>query len=123
MTGKSKHKKTPPLPLPGELPIEGQIKRMIRVDHAGEYGAARIYDGQLAVLGEKHPLAPKIRHMADQEQNHLDTFDKLISERGVRPTARLGRRKVLCISRAPRHSILPVRPLRSVLEFRAYQPR
>jgi ubiquinone biosynthesis monooxygenase Coq7 len=62
------------------------IERMIRVDHAGEHGAVRIYDGQLAVL--KHgPAARAIRHMAAQEKAHLDTFDKLLRERRVRPTA------------------------------------
>lgn len=60
---------------------------MIRVDHAGEFGAARIYDGQLAVFGPRHPLTPVIRKMKDQEQTHLETFDRLVVERGVRPTA------------------------------------
>lgn len=86
MTKKTKQTKTPPLPLPGELPVEDQIKRMIRVDHAGEFGAARIYDGQLAIFGENHPITPKIKHMADQEQAHLEAFDTLVNERGVRPT-------------------------------------
>lgn len=62
------------------------VERMIRVDHAGEYGAARIYDGQLAVLS-KAPSAGKIREMREQEQKHLDTFDRLVGERRVRPTA------------------------------------
>jgi 3-demethoxyubiquinol 3-hydroxylase len=61
-------------------------KAMIRVNHAGEYGAARIYAGQLAVLGDRHPAARAIRHMAAQEQRHLDHFTNLIAERGVRPT-------------------------------------
>jgi len=60
---------------------------MIRVDHAGEFGAARIYDGQLAVLGKNHPLYSKIKEMKDQEKEHLETFDVLVAERGVRPTA------------------------------------
>lgn len=59
---------------------------MIRVNHAGEYGAARIYAGQLAVLGDRHPAARAIRHMAAQEQRHLDHFSALIAQRGVRPT-------------------------------------
>ena len=58
---------------------------MIRVDHAGEYGAVRIYEGQLAVLG-KRGSADTIRHMAEQEQRHLKTFDRLVNERRVRPT-------------------------------------
>lgn len=59
---------------------------MIRVDQAGEYGAARIYAGQLAVLGNRHPAARPIRHMERQEQRHLDRFNAMIAERGVRPT-------------------------------------
>ena len=52
------------------------LERMIRVDHAGEYGAARIYDGQLAVLG-RAKSAGVIRHMAEQEKRHLAEFDEL----------------------------------------------
>lgn len=59
---------------------------MIRVDQAGEYGAARIYAGQLAVLGNRHPAARPIRHMEAQEQRHLDRFNAMVAERGVRPT-------------------------------------
>jgi len=59
---------------------------MIRVDHAGEYGAVRIYQGQLAVLG-KRPSGDVIRHMAEQEQQHLKAFDALVNARRVRPTA------------------------------------
>ena len=72
--------------LPGDLPREAVIRRMIRVDHAGEYGARRIYEGQLAVLGRRQDADP-IRHMAAQEKRHLDAFDKLVGERRVRPTA------------------------------------
>ncbi len=72
--------------LPGDPTEPERIARMIRVDHAGEYGAARIYDGQLAVLG-RTPVGPVIRAMADQEQAHLETFDRLLVERQVRPTA------------------------------------
>src|SRR6201996_8362023 len=59
---------------------------MIRVDHAGEYGAVRIYQGQLAVLKDS-AAADTIRHMAQQEERHLKTFDRLVNERRVRPTA------------------------------------
>ena len=61
---------------------------MIRVDHAGEYGATRIYAGQLAVLG-RGPKGELLRHMQAQEQHHLATFNSLIAERRVRPTALL----------------------------------
>ena len=60
---------------------------MIRVDQAGEYGAKRIYAGQLAIMGDRHPAARSIAHMASQEQVHLDAFDRLVATRGVRPTA------------------------------------
>jgi ubiquinone biosynthesis monooxygenase Coq7 len=62
------------------------IDAMIRVDHAGEYGAVRIYEGQLAVLGNR-AAGDTIRHMAEQEQRHLKAFDALVNERRVRPTA------------------------------------
>jgi ubiquinone biosynthesis monooxygenase Coq7 len=64
------------------------VEETIRVDHAGEYGAKRIYQGQIAVLrGTKWESL--IQHMQDQEQVHLDTFSRLIAERRVRPTALL----------------------------------
>jgi ubiquinone biosynthesis monooxygenase Coq7 len=66
------------------------IESMIRVDHAGEYGAVRIYQGQLAVLKRRkdtqHSVAT-IEHMAEQEQRHLKAFDALVNARKVRPTA------------------------------------
>jgi 3-demethoxyubiquinol 3-hydroxylase len=65
-----------------------QVKKFIRVDHAGEYGAARIYAGQLAVLGQSKQ-AETIKHMQAQEQRHLEVFSKLIASRRVRPTALL----------------------------------
>jgi ubiquinone biosynthesis monooxygenase Coq7 len=60
---------------------------MIRVDQAGEYGATRIYDGQLAVLRPNCSEAKLIARMASQEQRHLRRFDQLVAERRVRPTA------------------------------------
>ena len=75
-------------PLPGDLPLRQTIERIIRVDHAGEYGAARIYEGQLAIMG-RGDKGDLIRHMKEQEQVHLDTFAGLIAKRRVRPTALL----------------------------------
>jgi ubiquinone biosynthesis monooxygenase Coq7 len=72
--------------LPGDPSPEEQVHRMIRVDQAGEYGAARIYAGQLAVLGHGKS-GPVIREMAAQEQHHLEVFDGIVAERQVRPTA------------------------------------
>jgi ubiquinone biosynthesis monooxygenase Coq7 len=79
----------PKPPAPGN-PQTPDIESMIRVDHAGEYGAVRIYEGQLAVLGRRkgaEQSAEMIRHMAEQEQHHLKTFDRMVNERRVRPTA------------------------------------
>jgi ubiquinone biosynthesis monooxygenase Coq7 len=74
--------------LPGDPTPRALVERVIRVDHAGEYGAKRIYQGQLAVLrGTK--WEGLIRHMQEQEQVHLDSFSKRIAERRVRPTALL----------------------------------
>lgn len=61
------------------------IDRFLRVDHAGELGAKRIYEGQIAVL-KNHPVAEEIQHMKDQEQEHLDTFENLLNDYQVRPS-------------------------------------
>ncbi|WP_338467342.1 demethoxyubiquinone hydroxylase family protein [Novosphingobium sp. ZN18A2] len=60
---------------------------MLRVDQAGEYGATRIYAGQLAVMGDRAPHSAEVAAMAAQEAGHREKFDALIAERGVRPTA------------------------------------
>lgn len=73
---------------PGDLDEQESVARMIRVDHAGEYGATRIYEGQIAVLGRgRH--GDTLRHMLEQEQAHRATFEGLIRKRRVRPTALL----------------------------------
>jgi ubiquinone biosynthesis monooxygenase Coq7 len=56
------------------------------VDQAGEYGATRIYAGQLAALGEQQKAAHLVAGMAAQEERHLSHFNRLLAERGVRPT-------------------------------------
>ena len=71
--------------LPGDLSKEELIARIIRVDQAGEYGAKRIYEGQLSVLSGTED-ENVLREMADTEVVHLDTFNKLMVERRVRPT-------------------------------------
>ncbi|XP_014101901.1 5-demethoxyubiquinone hydroxylase, mitochondrial [Bactrocera oleae] len=58
---------------------------IIRVDHAGELGADRIYAGQMAVLG-KGPMGKTIAHMWEQEKEHRRKFETLIQEHRVRPT-------------------------------------
>ena len=82
---KSRPRKARPR-LPGDPTVDELIARIIRVDHAGEYGAVRIYAGQLRVLGET-PSARPIREMAETEAQHLETFERLMVERRVRPTA------------------------------------
>ena len=61
------------------------LEKYIRVDHAGERAAQQIYRGQLVVLGQ-HEMGDEIRHMMEQEVEHLETFDSLINERKVRPS-------------------------------------
>ncbi|WCT71915.1 demethoxyubiquinone hydroxylase family protein [Sphingomonas naphthae] len=73
---------TPPSP-----PVSAAERAaMLRVDQAGEYGATRIYAGQLAVMGDRGPVARSIARMAAQEERHRLHFDGMIAERGVRPT-------------------------------------
>lgn len=87
---KKKTAKKARVTLPGSRNLQKQVERMIRVDHAGEFGAQRIYAGQLAVL-DKSKTNPKLRskiaHMARQEDEHLAAFEKLIVDKQVRPTA------------------------------------
>ena len=54
------------------------LEEIIRVDHAGEYGATRIYEGQIAIFGKNTKIGKTIQHMADQEQEHIDKFKELI---------------------------------------------
>ena len=72
--------------LPGDPDKATLLAQIIRVDQAGEYGAKRIYEGQLAVLG-KTDAGPVLRSMLAKEETHLADFNRLMAERGVRPTA------------------------------------
>jgi ubiquinone biosynthesis monooxygenase Coq7 len=76
---------------PGDPDARDLVERTIRVDQAGEFGAVRIYEGQLAALrwtGRANSEAGrKIAHMARQEREHNKVFDRLLVERRVRPTA------------------------------------
>lgn len=75
---------TPPAWRPGDK--RPDVAAMLRVDQAGEYGATRIYAGQLALLSGRHASSSLVAHMAEQEKEHLRAFDALLAERGVRPT-------------------------------------
>ncbi len=72
--------------MPGDPSPRELLERIIRVDQAGEYGAVRIYQGQRAVLGRRASCAETLRHMEEQERQHLDCFTRLVAERRVRPT-------------------------------------
>ncbi len=74
--------------LPGDPTPEQRVARILRVDHAGEYGAKRIYEGQLAVLGETS-AGPVIREMVEGERRHLASFAEDLAHREVRPTVLL----------------------------------
>jgi ubiquinone biosynthesis monooxygenase Coq7 len=70
--------------LPGDR--RESVDAMVRVDQAGEYGATRIYAGQLAILGDRSPAARAVARMARQEERHRVFFDAMMARRGVRPT-------------------------------------
>ena len=72
--------------LPGDPDREETVARMIRVDQAGEFGAVRIYAGQRAFL-RRGAAADAVDEMAAKEAEHLETFNALVAERGIRPTA------------------------------------
>jgi ubiquinone biosynthesis monooxygenase Coq7 len=76
---------------PGDPEPLQLVERVIRVDQAGEFGAVRIYEGQLAALrwtGRTNSEAGrKIAAMARTEREHRATFDRLLTQRRVRPTA------------------------------------
>jgi len=76
---------TPKRVLPGDFATRAPSAAALRVNHAGEYGAQRIYAGQLAVL-KNHAVAGELKHMAAQEAVHLATFNQLLPEQHVRPT-------------------------------------
>ncbi len=76
---------------PGDADARETVERIIRVDQAGEFGAVRIYEGQLAALRwtgrGKTDAARKIETMARAEREHCREFDRLVAARRVRPTA------------------------------------
>src|SRR5436190_21657448 len=72
-------------PAPGQRSSEAQIASMLRVNLAGEFGAKRIYEGQLAVLS-KSSSGPLLQHMKEQELGHLRSFENWVVNNRVRPT-------------------------------------
>src|SRR3989338_9520924 len=65
-----------------------KMAEIIRVNHAGEFGAKVIYDGQIAALKMKndHETIELVKHMKDQENMHFDYFDDKIKQKKIRPT-------------------------------------
>jgi len=86
---KPRGKRPAPPGIPAEAVSPAEVEAMIRVDHAGELGAVRIYKGQMAVLkarpGTRDSVAA-VGKMLAQEEHHLKTFEKLVVARRVRPT-------------------------------------
>ena len=66
--------------------MKPEVESMIRVNQAGEFGATRIYAGQLAIMNSRLPAAREIARMAVQEERHRQTFDRMIVARRIRPT-------------------------------------
>ena len=65
------------------------LEEIIRVDHAGERGAIKIYEGQLLALKtikQDNDLKDKIELMKEHEKEHLDYFEKEIQKRKIKPT-------------------------------------
>ena len=65
------------------------LEEIIRVDHAGERGAIKIYEGQLLALKtlkDDSVLKDKIEKMKKHEQEHLEYFEKEIHKRKIKPT-------------------------------------
>lgn len=82
--------KRPPVPGQGAQKLPSRLQEMLRVDHAGEYGAVAIYKGQQAVFGKNtktQEIAAQLSEMEAEEQRHLDAFDELLLGHKVRPTA------------------------------------
>ena len=62
-----------------------RLKEIIRVDHAGEYGAQQIYSGQIKFINDPE-FRSLLEHLANEEKEHFEYFENLMIERRVRPT-------------------------------------
>ena len=68
---------------------KNKIEEFLRVDHAGERGAIKIYEGQLLALNtliKDDKLKKMIEEMKNHEKEHLDFFNKEIKKRNIKPT-------------------------------------
>lgn len=84
MTTKTKKRTLPGDPKPPSM--TSYIESAVRVNHAGEYGARRIYEGQIAILKKDPEVLATLEHMKDQEAVHLAYFENEIIQRRIRPT-------------------------------------
>ena len=72
--------------------MKNKIEEIIRVDHAGERGAIKIYDGQLLalqLLKSDPDLEKKVSEMKEHEKEHLKYFEEQLADRKIRPTLML----------------------------------
>jgi 3-demethoxyubiquinol 3-hydroxylase len=74
-------------PRPGLGAVEARLAEILRVDHAGELAAVHIYRGQRAVLAGREPIAGQLAEMEAGEAVHLARFDRLLTDRNIRPSA------------------------------------
>jgi 3-demethoxyubiquinol 3-hydroxylase len=75
--------------LPAKNTPETLKTKMLRVDHAGEFGAVHIYRGQVTALqsaSDKNDVLAKIQEMGEHEKVHLNTFNQILTERRIRPS-------------------------------------
>jgi ubiquinone biosynthesis monooxygenase Coq7 len=78
-----------PLPRPGQGSGRARLAEILRVDHAGELGAVHIYRGQRAVFDAAkggEAISGQLAEMEGHEAVHLKAFDRLLTDRQVRPT-------------------------------------
>ncbi|KAH7976912.1 hypothetical protein HPB52_021489 [Rhipicephalus sanguineus] len=91
--------------------------RILRVDHAGELGADRIYAGQMCVLGRD----PVVQHMWEQEKEHLRAFERLVPLHRARPSALRplwdSAGFALGFGKLPNMSALPILPVSQCFHF------
>lgn len=79
-----------PLPRPGRGAMRARMAEILRVDHAGEFGAVKIYEAQARVfegVRGKAEITADMVEMQAGEAVHKARFDALLTQHGVRPTA------------------------------------
>ena len=77
-----------------------KVEEFIRVDHAGERGAIKIYEGQLLALNtliKDENLKKTVEEMKIHEKEHCDYFESEIKKRNIKPTKLLPLWDLLCV--------------------------